>query len=252
MTNPLQHFVRTQKCLLSTGILVGLILGVRGLATRPAVVRHGVNFQVSTQRLPLCVKALDFVHRHVHYAQLAQEITQGLATDRERVMAVFIWTRQHIRRTPAGWPILDDHILHIIIRGHGLDDQMADVFTTLSTYAGVPAFWSFLQDASSDKRLVLSFAKVGGRWAIVDVWNGVMLTDARGAFLTAEEVVADPHAVVLPAGASSSEVPYARYLAHMCGERFVVPRPLRAELQQPWPRLVYETRRAISRLASAR
>lgn len=230
----------------SAGIILCVVLGGLGLATTPVVVKQGVNFQVSTQRLSLYVKALDFLHRHIQDARLAQDITHGLTSDRARVLAVFAWTRRHIRKTPADWPIVDDHILNIVIRGHGLDDQMADVFTTLSTYAGVPAFWRFLNDPSSEKRLVLSFAHIGDTWAIFDVWNGVMLTDAHGDFLTAEDVVANPHAVVFTGGAASL-VPYERYLTQVRGERFVVPVPLRAELQQPWPRLRYELARAIGR-----
>jgi hypothetical protein len=244
---------RQQIIFFSAGLIASLLLGGLGLGPVPVIVKQGIDFHVTAHPLPLYLKALDFVDRDLHYTQLAQEITRGLRTDRERVMAVLTWTRRHIRRTPAQWPIFDDHILHIIIRGHGLDDQMADVFTTLSTYAGVPAFWQFLSDPPLKKRLILSFAKVGGTWAIIDVWNGGALTNAQGQWLTVEEVVANPQAVVLSGGDPPPvDVSYARYLVHVQGRQFVVPKPLRAELQQPWPRLVYETRRAISRLASAR
>ena len=60
---------------------------------------------------------------------------------RTRVLAVFDWTARRIQPTPEGWPVVDDHILNIIIRGYGMTDQRADVFATLTTYAGVPAFW---------------------------------------------------------------------------------------------------------------
>jgi len=128
----------TRRHFLAGGVTLLLLAGAVGISTSTVTTRQGKDFQVSTREIPVYVKVLDFLHRHYKYEALAKQITRGLSTDQERVLTAFDWTSRNIRQTPEGWPVVDDHILNIIILGQGLDDQMADVFTTLSTYAGVP------------------------------------------------------------------------------------------------------------------
>lgn len=221
---------------------VGGIL-VCGL-TAPTVTRQGVNFQVSRYEIPLYVKAVDFFHRHYQYRLLAKEITRGLRSDHDRVMAVFDWTRQHIRRTPADWPIVDDHVLNIIIRGYGLEDQMADVFTTLLTYAGVPAFWRSLRISEGTKWLIFSFARIDGRWVMCDVGNDVRFTDAAGRWLDVTELLEQPELPASLAGLTTRQgVVYQPYLERL--RPFRVPATLRAQKQMPFPRMWYEICRAL-------
>lgn len=225
------------------GMAMLLLLGVGvGITTSTSTTRRGVDFQVSTQEIPLYRKALDFFRRHYQYQALTQEITRNLTSDRERALAVFDWTRRNIRRTPEGWTVVDDHVLNIIIRGHGLNDQMTDVFTTLSTYAGVPAFWRVLKPSDFEKELVLSFARIEGKWAVFDVANGLIFRNERGDLASVEEIAASPGLVERTAGPLRYRgIPYHRYF-----EGFVppkVPDVLRAETQMPWPRLGFEARR---------
>jgi len=206
-----------------------------GISASVVTTRQGVNFKVSTREIPLYIKVSDFFHRHYQYRMLAREITQGLGSDPERALAVFEWTRRNIRRTPEGWPVADDHVLNIIIRGYGLNDQMADVFTTLSTYVGVPAFWR-VQWFSTGQKSILSFARVEGRWVVFDVENGLAFRNKQGALASVQEIAADPCLVKLAAESVS------------CFAGFVPPRVpdvIRAEQQMPWPRLVYEVRQSI-------
>ena len=159
------------------------------------------------------------------------------------MLAVFAWTREHIRPTPAELPVIDDHTWHIIIRGYGEDDQMADVFATLSTYAGVPAFCQVIRPADGG-RLILSFANVHGRWAMLDVAHGLVFRDAQKHLRDAREILAHPELIesevqqVAPRGR-----PYVAYLNTLAP--FDVPPMLRAQLQMPLPRLVYEARRRL-------
>lgn len=235
---------RRSRVFLQAVALVGAGAGLTWALTVPLSTRQGVDFQVSTRTIPFYVKAVDFLHRHYQYELLAREITQGLQTDRERVLAIFEWTRQHIPPTPNGWPIMDDHILHIIIRGHGSQDQMADVFTTLTTYAGDPAFWEIFRAPGTPHSLILSFVRVDGRWAVFDVLNGFAFTTGTGAFAIPEALAADPALVRATAGAFQfGGGPYERYFTTLASVR--VPRILRAELQMPWPRFWYEVRRLL-------
>ena len=224
-------------------ILAGAVVGA-GVATAPVLTKQGLNHHVTTHTLPLYVKWLDFLDRHEQYNLLARDITRGLATDQDRVLAVFAWTRQHILKTPAGWPIVDDHVWHIIVRGHGVEDQMADVFTTLTTYAGVPAFWKALHVNGRTGGVVFSFAKIEKRWVVVDVPRGLVFRNARDELAGVDELMAHPEIVTSIAGAiRPGGLPYQFYVNAL--EPFEAPRPSRAELQMPGPRFWYETRRVL-------
>jgi hypothetical protein len=118
------------------------ILAVVAVANMEVTTQQGLNFEVSSHRLPLYLKALQFIDRSVQYEQIATEITHADVSDTDRLLSIFEWTKRRVRDTPRDWPVVDDHILHIIIRGHGLNDQQADVFATLATYAGIPTFWA--------------------------------------------------------------------------------------------------------------
>ena len=220
----------------------------------PVTTRQGVNFQVASHRIPFYVKAVDFLDRHSHYQLLAEQITHGLRSDRERALAVFQWTRQHVQPTPRGWPIVDDHVWHIIIRGYGVEDQMADVFTTLCAYAGVAAYWRYVRHPQTRASLAVSYVKVGSRWAVIDMRRGIIFQDARGTWLTPEQLAADPAlSQVADRTRLLKALPYPDYFAN---PEFVAPPPpypLRAEQQMPWPRLVFELRRAfhLTKKASA-
>lgn len=230
-----------RRALLLAGAGAAILWGMSATATT----RQGVDFQVSTKRVPLYVKALDFLHRHAQYRLLAEEIAGSARNDQERALAVFRWTREHIPQTPSGWPVVDDHVLHIIIRGHGMEDQMADVFTTLCTYAGVPAFWQPLRpDPDGSIPLSVSFVKVDGAWRVFDVAHNVVFADAQGRLVDVETLIRDPALTDAIAGpVRPAGLPYSRYL--QAAQPFAAPDILRARLQMPWPRLRHEAGRLM-------
>src|SRR3990167_9508724 len=239
-----RRLVLTACCLSVAGGGGGAAVG--GLRT-PATPRQGVNYAVTAHPIPLYVKILDFLHRDAHYRLLAREMTTDCRTDQARVLAVFDWTRRHIRPTPQDWPIMDDHILDIIIRGHGLSDQMADVFCTLATYAGVRAFWTLIRDVPESPGIVLSFANVNGRWRVFDVARGVVFIDPQGRLVAVETFLATPMLADV-AHQVPVDISYTGYFERLQPLR--VPKILRAEQQMPWPRLCVEMRRAFDALVS--
>lgn len=224
---------------------LGVLAGGYALVTADSWTLQGVNYQVSARTVPVYVKAIDFVHRHYQYRLLASEIAGAQSSDTDRVLAVFEWTRRNIRPTPEGWPVVDDHIANIIIRGHGVNDQIADVFATLSTYAGIPAFWKKVRPRHGEGT-IFTFARVDDKWVPFDAWNGIVFRNRRGELASVEELISDPALI----GEATEHVAIAgvNYTAVISRETlspFVVPRRLRADMQKPWPRVVYETRRAI-------
>ena len=211
------------------GLFIGL--GLAGvllcIGAFPLATRQGINYQVSVHRIPLFVKGLEFVLRDIQLAHLAASITGGIQGEEKRAVALFHWTRERIRPTPPGFPVVDDHITHIIIRGYGEADQMADVFTALSTYAGLPAFWRTARSKSKQCSVILSFVQVDRKWTVWDVAHGVTYRNQKGALASVEEL----------AGNSDLEglAPFA------------APEPLRARKQMLFPRIFFEIRRSIFR-----
>ena len=167
-------------------------------------------------------------------------------SDADCALAIFEWTHTNIPRTPEGWTIVDDHVLNIIIRGHGMADQIADVFVTLAVYAGVPAFFKVLREPGPDRQLVLSFARIDGRWNVFDVERHIAFRNRRGELATVEDLVNDPALVSEQTrGLLVADLPYSAYTSRDQLAPFVVPQPLRATLQQPWPRIRHELLRAV-------
>jgi hypothetical protein len=190
------------------GLALMACAGLVAVAFVPTETKQGVNFAVSSHRLPLYAKTLDFLQRDSSYARLASRIAAGHAQPEARTLAVFAWTRDNIRDTPGGFPVVDDHVWNIVIRGYGEADQKADVFTTLSMYAGVPAFFS--NRAGESGTAVLSYAWIDRQWRVFDVDNGVIFRTRQGTLASAEEAGFAPP---------------------------VAPDVLRPELQMLWPRV---------------
>lgn len=208
------------------------------VANIPTTTNQGVNYVVTAHSLPLYAKALDFVDRDFHYRRQAAEITAGRSTDEAKAKAVFDWTRANIRDTPAGFPVIDDHPWHIIVRGYGQSDQKADVFTTLLSYAGVPAYFIFI---GPRPEMALSFAKIDGRWRVADIDNGVIFRSPSGQWAAAEELAADTSLAAEQGPKSYGGIPYGRFFD---GFRAPVPPSLtRADMQVPGARAWFRIKR---------
>lgn len=219
-------------------------LTVVGVAHLEVTTKQGVNFEVTTHRMPLYVKALQFINRSVQYEQIADEVTEGAVSDADRALKVFDWTRRQIKPTPKDWTILDDHILHIIIRGHGVNDQQADVFATLATYSGVPAFWTKVRLQPEGPGVILSFALVDGRWRVFDVFAGIAFRDDTGKLATMDGLRGRPDLV--PASMRTVLVEGLAYEDIVTRASMpAIPETLRAELQMPTARLWYQVKVAL-------
>ena len=216
------------------------------VATMPVSTSQGINYEVSVHQVPLYLKTFDFLYRSRHYQILAHETSGSASTETERVLAIFDWTQRHVRQTPPGWTVVDDHILNIIIRGHGMDDQRADVFATLCTYAGIPAFWAKVISPGLPRGPILSFALVDDRWVVFDVAKQLVFRNERGDLATTSDLHGRPN--LIPPDLRNQLIrgkPYHEYFEDL--RLPPVPSPLRAELQMLWPRLRYEVGRALGR-----
>lgn len=251
---PLRRCLAAPKDLMSRRSLAAGLLAVAlagSLAFWPATTQQAVNYEVKEYRIPLGVKTSEFLLRDYWYRRLSDEITQGVTGEEVRLKTLLAWTREHIRRIPAGWPVVDDHILHIIIRGYGEEEQQADVFTTLSAYAGIPAFWGVVKPGTGGgERLILSFARLDGRWTVWDVARGISFRRADGSLASVLEISSDSRLVESNAGGLQHQGhPYSQYLLRGL-PHFFVPPILRAQKQMSWPRLSFEVQRLWDRFLS--
>ena len=238
-----------RRTLILSGALTLLVVsGSCVVLNRPTTTLQAIDGRVTAHTIPLYVKAIDFIQRHYQYELLVSNICREGATDVECVSAIFEWTHKNISPTPPGWPVVDSHPLTIIIRGHGKSDQIADVFTTLSTYAGVRAFFSHIRDSASGADIVLSFARVDGDWVPFDVERHVTFRDSKGRLASIETLVNDPAMVEgATEGVLPDDLSYSTFISPARLMPFVAPRWSHADLQRPWSRAQYELRRLIGR-----
>lgn len=236
-----------------TVAVIGLTaIGIAGLAAWPVTTRQAVDYRVHEITLPLGVKVSEFLLRDYWYRRLAKEIAPAGQPVEERLAKILAWTQANIRPIPPGWPVMDDHIYYTLIRGYGVDEQRADVFTTLSSYAGIPAFWAVVKtEAESPERLILSFAKIEGRWTVWDVDRGISFRMEDGSLASVSDLSAHPE-WSRPSGGEIQHQgrPYADFL-RLGLPHFFVPPTLRPEKQMRWPRLRFEARRLWAKIRSA-
>lgn len=151
-------------------------------------IQQCINYQCHVLKMPLYLKLLDFFDRHYNYKYLVKAITKGAETDEEKAMQLFTWTYKNIKKLPAGFPVMDDHIWYTIIRGYGVNDQFCDIFTTLCNYAGIEAFFTTVYSKDKKQSFPFSFVKINGKWTIVDSYHGIYFRDKNGAFAQIDDL----------------------------------------------------------------
>lgn len=207
-------------------------------------ITQGIDGQLRIIRMPLYVKAAEFLARHYEYERIVKEITSSCRNDEEKVLAIFNWTHENIRKMPQGLPVVDDHVLNIIIRGYGETDQYQDVFTTLCAYCGIPAFWDKVYSGKKDNWYPISFVKYGGSWHVFDPYNGVYFLNREHEIASLNEIVEDRSIVDLRLDGNDlvwQGTPYKEFyynLKPISGNKTY--RPYK---QMPFRRLIYETKK---------
>jgi len=221
-------------------VLIGLAVtaALSAVACWPTTRTTGVNFVVSTQTLPMWQKAAEFIERDDHLQTVAHLALAHINGHDQKAFAAMAWTRANIKYAPSDRPVLDDHIWNVILRGYGQADQQADVFTTLLTYDGVPAFWQNIGRAPDF--IPLSYVSIDDQWRVFDVSRGLAFRTAPGTLATPEDIAAD-RAIVSRAAEAAHVDGITEYVSRFDGYR-PPERPdiLRAELQMPRRRLAFE------------
>lgn len=151
--------------------------------------KQGINYKVSTLKIPLYLKILDFYDRHYNYKWLVHKIIEGKTTEEEKVMAILNWTIENIATQPKELRIVDDHVWHIIIRGYGGHDSFLDVFTTLCNYAGVKAFFMRFPNREHTSRYSFACVQINKKWFLFDPYHGSYFTREDGSLASANDII---------------------------------------------------------------
>lgn len=207
--------------------------------------RQGIDCAVSEYAIPRWIKMAEFLSRHYRYNKLTAEIIKDIKAPEEKAKVIFQWTSKNISDDfPAEWPVHDDHILNIIIRGYGTSDQIADVFTLLCTYAGMPSAMYKAFHHGSSKAIILALVQVERGLLVFDLSQGNYFINNEGRIATLKELIDDPLLVASAANKPMVKgVRYEDYFQNLLSvDEF---RTLRAELQMPLRRIVYEIKRKL-------
>jgi hypothetical protein len=218
---------------------VSVIIGISFILNMNVVTKQCIDYQCYTHKLPLYLKILDFFDRYYNYKHLVKIITKDAVTEQERVMKIFEWTYENIKKVPAGFSVIDDHVWYIIIRGYGVNDQASDVFTTLCNYAGIDAFFTWVMTPDCSKKVPLSFVKIKDKWYIFDPYNGVYFKNNKGSLADVEVIKSGRYSVQGQTGAI--EMDYSSYISNLPSIKNSGFR--RANIQSPLNRLLFEIKK---------
>lgn len=222
-----------------------VLAGVGTLALLPVGTRSGLNYAWSTQQIFLSEKLTHFLSRHFQTRRLAQKVTQGALNNQEKIAKIFEWVTENVRTPPRGFPIVDDHPLHILIRGYGAPDQRTEAFALLASYSGFPSEAVFLGAEGTDRPIVVALVRVGHKTVLVDVQHQFLFRNEEGELADWKELAQNPKLVAAVAkGRQIDGVAYERFYQNLDQ---LEPSFVRMELQKPWPRL----KNKIGKLAAA-
>lgn len=204
-------------------------------------IRQGINYKVSTLKIPLYLKILDFYDRHYNYKWLAHKITEGKTNDVDKVMAIFRWTVENIKEQPKELQVVDDHVYHIIVRGYGTGDQFSDVFTTLCNYANFDAFFFRLHNKDRTSLFTFSFVKISNKWYAFEPRDGIYFTKEDNSLASIQDIAKGNWAIKsIEEAINKSKAKYEDYFSEILSINFEEShRWSRANIQSPINRFFY-------------
>ncbi|MEW6008508.1 MAG: transglutaminase domain-containing protein [Candidatus Omnitrophota bacterium] len=206
--------------------------------------RQGINYEWHNISMPLYLKLIDFFDRHYNYQELVKRIIKGKKTDQERVLRLFEWTHENIKKVPYAFPIIDDHVWNIIVRGYGTNDQSSDVFTTLCNYAGIDAFFTFVQSEDFTKRIPLSFVKLEKKWYVFDPYNGVYFKNKDQYFASIEQIKNGNWRRFFISEENRRDYDYSEYFKNLSSIGNIGLK--RANIQSPLRRFMFEVKKLVN------
>lgn len=154
--------------------------------------RQAINYRVQSIPIPLYLKLFGFFDRHLHYRWLAGRIITNELDGQRKAEALLQWTVSNVAKQPSQLPVIDDHVWHIIVRGYGKADQLADVFATLANYSGLKAFIMPLKGVigSIPNHIWISAVFFDNQWHVCDVYRQNLFLNEANRWATLQEITA--------------------------------------------------------------
>lgn len=225
---------------LTKSFLITIFIAVLSAAvlTQEVNTKQGINYHVYTKKIPLYLKLLDFYDRHYNYRYLVQKLIDRKEDNRHRIIKLLSWTYQNINSQPEELAVVDDHVWHIIVRGYGTADQFSDVFCTLSTYAGMPAFCSYISSQPSGT-ITLSFVRAEGKVFVLDPYRGAYFENNEGALASIDDIAFGNWKAKNIVPLKRAQIEYREYLKNISADMFKYT-SWRPQIQSPWKRIKFE------------
>jgi len=220
-----------------------LVLGMAAVASWPVTTRVGVDYQWVTKSVPLGEKLLNFLSRDLQTRRLVREIVSGASSDEDRLVRMFSWITDHVRPIPGGFPVIDDHPLHIILRGYGTPEQMAEALILLAEYAGFRGQVGRLECQAHEPRyLYAATVTLGEQTYLGDPGNHILFRDEPGRLAGVDQLMRRSDLGDLAEiGLLSGGLPYDCFVRSLGSAKAFS----RSQDQQPWPRVLQEIARSL-------
>lgn len=232
------------KILLLALFLLGILFWILNFKVTYYKQLNYVKYEV---KIPLYAKIAGFLYRDSQYRCLVRQITQDCSNNQEKVLAIFKWTNQNIRKEiPDGWPIIDEHLWDVIVRGYGTNDQAAYVFSVLCSYAGIPAAVKRIFAKDRDHSIVISLVCLGKREIVFDVYYGNYFFNESNVLASLDDLIRNPKLITQSAPELRiSGIPYLEYFYNLSSikEKDFS----RLKLQMPIERFFYEVKSFLRR-----
>ncbi len=222
-------------------IIIIACLGGILLLNSQVTTQKCINYKCQEIKVPLYLKLLNFFDRHFNYKLLTEEITTGSESEEQKAMDIFNWVTANMRPAPEGFPIIDDHIWNIIIRGYGTNDQYCDVFSALCNYSGLDSLFLWIDGSDTRSRISLSLTKISGEWSVFDPYNGVYFMNSQGVLANLKDLRSGNWSA--KGSLNRSHPDYAIYLPNL--PQINEGRLHRSNIQSPLKRMIYQIRKKI-------
>jgi len=224
---------------LSKILILVLVAGIFILLNTSVTTKQGIDHKVRSIKIPLYLKTLDFFDRYYNYRELVKRIVHGANNDEEKVMRIFSWAHNNIRKAPKELPVVDDHVWHIIVRGYGVNDQSQDVFTALCNIAGIDAFFAAVYTEDRSGVIILSFVKIQEKWYAFDAYRGVYFKDKQGRLAD----IGPKNEWLIVTLDRQPDINYAPYLKNLPAIKDIS--LSRSNTQSPFNRLLFEIKKKL-------
>lgn len=237
-----------RKILLKASLVIIIFVLFGFFLNMDVTTRQGINHKIYTIHIPLYFKIIDFFDRHYSYKLLVSRIAASKEPENEKALKILEWVNKNIHPVPAGMPVIDDHVWHIIVRRYGNNEQSQDVFTTLCNYAGMEAFFFRLRKNDASRLLTVSLVKVGGNWSLFDSAKGVYFKTKGGRLAAVSDIAAGDWRAEAVAGAAIDQGGLKSYYSDYFGKILEIDfekahKFSRANIQSPISRIIYAIKR---------